>query len=349
MANTTEHDSVLRDLIHSLREYGAELKSNKLIFIIVLIPIASLFLYRQITNKPSFVAKTSFMLNESGGTNSGLASILGQFGIAAPGQEISLQKIIEIAKTRIVAEKVFLSKVNINGSEDWIGNHFIKCLKDNNEWTKISLFRNNDDLENFRFEHGNKNQFTAQEFIALKKLHTIFLKKLETSFNEKSGIMELSTVIKDQELSYQMCTKLFNELSQFYIDKSTEKQQETYDKLKNKVDSIRKLMHGKDYTLANMKDTYRNTWQLESSVPQTQTDRDIRMLNVIYTEALRNLEVASFALQNQTPFVQALDLPMKPLEIRKEKLAINILKILAYTFLISSMFIIFRKIVRDNS
>ena len=84
-------------------------------------------------------------------------------------------------------------------------------------------------------------------------------------------------------------------------------------------------------------------------MPQTQIDRDVRMLNVIYAEALKNQEIASFTLQNQTPFIQSLDLPLKPLEQKKENLFVNLAKIFFLTLLLGSVFIIFRKIIRDNS
>lgn len=348
MNQRIEQDSVLRELIYTVRQYGAEIGKSKKVFLVFALPIFAFILYRQITTPEQYVARSSFMLNESGGDNSGISAILGQFGIATPGQNVSLQKIIEIAKTRILSEKVFLSKANVNGAEDYLGNHLISSLDKVGEWIPSSWFKKDNPLKTFRFTHAELSKFTPLEAVALKKLHFTFLKKLESSFNEKTGIMELATVIPDQDLSYALSNKLYEELSRFYIDKTIERQQETYDKLKHKVDSIRGLMNRKDYSLANLKDSYRNTWTYQDVVPQAQTDRDVRTLNIIYAEALKNLEIASFTLQNQTPFIQALDLPIKPLEVRKQNLVMNLFKALAYTLLLSGIFIMLRKLIRDN-
>ncbi|MEP7195884.1 MAG: hypothetical protein ABI851_05150 [Saprospiraceae bacterium] len=348
MNNTKENESVMRDLIQSIRQYGAEFKHSKRIFLLFGIPIFAYFLFKQFTTPKQYVAKASFMLNESGSDNSGIASILGQFGIATPGQQVSLQKIIEIAKTRILSEKVFLKKISLNGKEDFLGNHFISNLEENGEWVKSSFFKNSDPLKLIRFSTDDQSKFSPLESSALKKLHLLFLKRLETVFNEKTGIMELTTIVSNEDLSFALCDNLFKELSHYYIDKTVERQQITYDKLKFKVDSLRELIFRKDYTLAHLKDSYRNVWTNQDVVPQTQTDRDVRTLSLIYAEALKNLEIASFTLQNQTPFIQELDLPIKPLEVRKQNLAVNLLKALAFTLLISMIFIMIRKIIRDN-
>ncbi len=349
MTNSAEQDSLLRDMISNVKEITGEMSKGRIIFLIVGVLVFGYFIFKKLITPTEYVSRSSFMLNESGGDNTGISAILGQFGIATPGQNVSLQKIIEIAKTRIISEKVFLAKEIVNGKEDYLGNHIIQVLNNTNEWSKSELFMNSDLLRNFQFTHKDLSKFSDIENTALKKLHSIFLKKLETSFNEKTGIMELTTIFADHELSYVLGKKLFDELSLFYVNKTTERQQETYNKLKFKVDSIKNLMNRKDYTLAHLKDGYRNTWTFEDVVPQNQTDRDVRMLNLVYSEAIKNLEIASFTLQNQTPFIQALDLPLKPLEKRRLTWTLTILKSIGLTLLFAGSFILLRKVIRENS
>lgn len=349
MTKATEQDSLLRDMFSSVKSIAVEMSKARMIFLIVGVFVFSFFFYKKLTTPVEYISRSSFMLNESGGDNTGISAILGQFGIATPGQSVSLQKIIEIAKTRIISEKVFLAKETVNGKEDFLGNHIIQVLDRHNGWSDNGLINSSDPLKTFRFTQSELSKFSDIENMALKKLHSIFLKKLETSFNEKTGIMELSTIYADQDLSYVLGNKLFDELSQFYVKKTTERQQETYNKLKAKVDSIRNLMNRKDYTLANLKDGFRNTWTFEDVVPQAQTDRDVRMLSLVYSEAIKNLEIASFTLQNQTPFIQALDLPIKPLEKRRISWSLTILKSLGLTFLLAGLYILLRKLIRENS
>lgn len=338
----------LKDWINSMKGYGLEIKRNRKIILFAMIPFIAYYLYKTFSSPVQYIARATFMLNESEGGQSGLASILGQFGLNAPGQQVSLQKIVEIAKTRKIAESVFFQKIKINNLEDYLGNFLIDELVRTNEWFAKAILKPISPLRSFRFTHGEVNKFSETENLALQQLHKLFLSKLETGFNEKTGIMDMATRYTDQNLSYLVCIHLFNQLSTFYINKSVERQQETFDNLQHKVDSLRDLIYRKDYSLANIKDTYRNTWLNENAVPQIQVDRDIKVFSILYGEALKNLEFASFTLQTQTPFIQALDLPIIPLEVKKEKLLFNLGKAIAIALLISVGFIILRKIIRDN-
>ncbi|MBK9631307.1 MAG: hypothetical protein IPO62_09620 [Saprospiraceae bacterium] len=141
---------------------------------------------------------------------------------------------------------------------------------------------------------------------------------MSTHLNEKTGIMEVGFLISNEELAIQYIHLLYAELSEFYINKSIEKQEVTYQKLQNKVDSLRSVIFRKDYSLADVKDSYRNTYLNQDGVPATQIDRDIKMLSIIYGEALKNMELASFNLQNKTPFIQVLDMPVSPLDTKSK-------------------------------
>ena len=66
--------------------------------------------------------------------------------------------------------------------------------------------------------------------------------------------------------------------------------------------------------LANFKDTYRSTWLYVEKTPEDRLFREIKMLSVMYGEALKNKEVAAFALANVKPFIQSIDLPIYPLQ-----------------------------------
>ncbi|MCC6817003.1 MAG: hypothetical protein IT267_11370 [Saprospiraceae bacterium] len=349
MKDPNLQDSMIKTIIQTGYSLLREIATSLNVFLIVGMALISFFTFRKLTSPDRYIARTSFMLNEASGNGSGISAILGQFGIQTPGEGVSLQKVIEIAKTRIISENVFLEKKVVNGKEDLLGNHLINTFIISGDWTKFNLSYKENPLKNFKFIKTDLKSFSELENAALKKLHALFLKNLMTNFNERTGILELNLTLPDHDLSYVAGNVLFEKLSQFYIDKSIEKQQETYDKLKLKVDSIHRLMYKKDFNLANLKDGFRNTWTFQDVVPQTQTDRDIRMLNIIYTEALKNLEVASFTLQNQTPLIQALDLPIKPLESIKITWLETILKSFIWTIFLSIVFIMIRKILRDNS
>jgi hypothetical protein len=83
----------LKDWINSMKGYGFEIKRNIKIILLVMSPFLAYYLYKTFSSPVQYIARATFMLNESEGGQSGLASILGQFGLNAPGQQVSLQKL----------------------------------------------------------------------------------------------------------------------------------------------------------------------------------------------------------------------------------------------------------------
>ena len=106
---------------------------------------------------------------------------------------------------------------------------------------------------------------------------------------------------------------MFNELSQYYIETAIEKSKDTYDRLKEKADSIRGVLETKQYQLANFDDSNRGLVTRKATVERERLYGEVQMLLNMYGETVKNLEVSSFALKNDTPFITAIDYPFAPL------------------------------------
>lgn len=338
----------LRDLFRLLREYYAEIRQRKWVFLIFFVLVGGYYLGRWFWIKPQFVATTSFMLNDAESSNLGFSAILGQIGFPSGGQRLNLHKILEIAKTRRIGESVYFTRTRIGDREDLMGNHLIEALRSEGKWFSNPFWKARDSMQDFRFpsEAGVKDSLPVK--LALKELHSNLIRKMVTFFNEKTGIMEITIRLPDEELAITYSRMLYEQLSEFYIDKAIEKQQDTYQKLQSKVDSLRNIIFKKDYSLAEIRDSYRNLYLNQDAVPQQQIDRDIKMLSIIYGEALKNLELASFNLQNKTPFIQYLDLPTAPLDVKREKLGVNLILALLVSCVAGAVWVVLGKIIRDN-
>ncbi len=345
---TENQEFGIKDLVQSFRNYGIEIRKKIWLFVGLFILISGFLVYRWAVDQPLYISKINFMLNDSEGSSMGFNSILGQIGLPTTSQRLNLQKILEIAKTRKIGEKLYFKKLEINGKDDLLGNHLIDALAQECKWFNASFWNRNDSMNSFRFLGSGLDTTNIQYRLALKTLHTEILKRVSTHLNEKTGIMEVGFLISNEELAIQYIHLLYAELSEFYINKSIEKQEVTYQKLQNKVDSLRSVIFRKDYSLADVKDSYRNTYLNQDGVPATQIDRDIKMLSIIYGEALKNMELASFNLQNKTPFIQVLDMPVSPLDTKKQSLPKNLLTALLISFFIGMVILIFQKVIREN-
>jgi hypothetical protein len=348
--NNTSNDSLnFSEMVARIHSYYKELKKQKLILLICIVLSLIYGIVQRYNHKKVYEAEVSFMINEEQNSISGFGSAIGQMsGLLGINSDVNLQKILELSKSRRIAEKVFSFKCNIGGTEDFLANHFIAELESNNQWISTPFYNNNHPLKNFRFKRFITDSFEPLENKALQQAHAAFINSLETDVSEKTAIMKLKLQSTGEQLCYLLSNRLFQEMSNFYIDKMVEKQRETFGDLKYKTDSLKTLIDSKVYKLAGIKDSYRSTWLYQEDVPKTLLDQEIRMLSVVYTEALKNREMASFALENRTPFIQAIDLPILPLKgIQKSWMNVFLLSLL-YGAFAGCIIILLRKLWREE-
>lgn len=342
--------STIKDVVLNIRSYLDELRSHRnLCYTFLAIGLLYGFWYYW-SNPRIYEAELSFMLNEDQNQAGGLSAVLSEFGglLGSHGDEVNLQKILELGKSRNIAEKVFFDSCIVFGKSDFLANHLIKELEANGNWGAKSYFLIDNPLKGFQFKHPQVAAFSRLENAALKQLHALFLSMLTTGVSEKTSIMKLTVQSTDEALAYELANRLFEKMSQFYINKTIEKQKQTYDDLAAKTDSLRKLLHNKQYGLADLKDSYRASWLLKEEVPKTILDQDIKMLQLIYGEALKNKEIASYALDHKTPFIQAIDLPIMPLKVSRLILLKSLILGALYGIIAATMFVFIKKFYKDS-
>lgn len=312
-----EKDEItLKDLILKLKEFWAEIWNKKwwvvgagLLF--GLISGVNAYLKPTLYN-----ASLTFMVNddEGGGGMAGLGAILGQFGLGGGGAgKYNYDKIMEIARSNRILQNVLLDSSTLEEKTDINANHIINIYELHQDWEDDTL------LNGFLFTAENVNSLSAQKVLksligklrgnpedkSLKKL-------LNIQYDEESTIMEVTCSSVNETLSINLSNSWYNYLSDFYISKSIERQQSTFQALKQKSDSIYRLLVGSESSLAS------NTEMLglvkaSDFLPRSRSSRNMQMYATMYAEVIRNKETAEFLLKNETPFFQVIDLPMAPL------------------------------------
>ena len=170
---------------------------------------------------------------------------------------------------------------------------------------------------------------------------------MKADYNEDTNIMSLDVTTTKEELSLALAQRMFQSLSDYYINKAIEKQLKTYNVVSAKKDSVLAVLKGAEYQLANFKDTHRGMLMKTDQLTELRLTREIAALNAMYAEVLKNTEVADFTLKNKLPFIQVIDAPLPPirpvLQSLLRKLAIGII----IGGLIGSAFVIGRKVFRE--
>lgn len=349
--NMEEDEITLKELILKVQEFFWEAVRYWWIIALFVIPIIGFMLYRAFTTPPTYRATLTFMLNEDEGSGmGGVSAILGQFGLGGGSRgKVNLNKLLELSKSRRIVQMALFEKVSIKGENDFLANHIIFKYDYHEKWKE-----NTTELKGFLFSHDSIPSFSRVENNVLKRLHQHILgtpnteSLASTSINDDSGIMTLLTNTNHEELSICLAEILYQKLSKFYIDKTIEKQQKTYELFKAKTDSIQQALDNTQYRLLRFKDTNRSLTLRQYEAEEIKLQQEVQKLILAYGEAYKNLEVADFSLKSSTPFIQMIDLPIAPIKPKKE----SKLKALLMGFFLGGflglIFVFGRKVIRDT-
>ena len=360
-----ENELTLKDIILVTKEYIQEIIKRWKIFPIVIIPIAVLLLFSAITHRTVYPGQITFLVTKDEVSPGGIQDILGNFGMGmSQNDESALQKVLQLFQSRRIIENTLFEKITVYGKEDFIANHIIKTysLEDLFENYKVMGFIGGkewmDSLENvgnFRYVHGRKDDFNLTELRMLKVLYNQFVGNgelgiepmIRSTIDEKSGIMSIFLSTVDENLTAEILLKLYDRLSQYYIDKTIEKQKKIYDIAQFKADSIQAELTLADKALAEFEDANRNLVWVRGELKRTKLQRQARLLEILYAETIKQLELSDFALRRKTPYVQIIDEPSRPINpLEKSKF-----KALLIAFVVGSViaiiYIVLSKMVRD--
>lgn len=345
-----ENDEMtLRDLLLTIHEYWLEFRRNWLLVLLIVMPFMGWFSYKAFLKPITFTAQLTFMLNDDkGGT--GIASILGQFGglLGSGGGDYQLEKILEIARSRRIISTALFERYTLDGQEDFFANHLIRVQQLQKKWAKDST------LQGFFFTEGNPVAFTRKENKALLALYGEMVggegvdrPLFGTGLNDGTGIMSLSLSTRDELLSIELLNTLYTNISAFYIEKSVQRERETLSILEQKRDSIGRALHSNDYASAAFEEKNRALVLETTKIPSTRYRRNTQLLSAMYGEAIKNAELAEFALKSNTPFLTLIDVPIPPIKPDPRGRLQSLLKGMLIGFLLSTGLIVGRKIFKN--
>ena len=353
----------VREIILIVKDYFLEIKS-KLIWSILFGLVIGLYLaYDAYTTESQYHEDLTFMMDESKGSKGDLTSqLLGN--LFGGSSDNNLGKVVQLFGTKQIIHRTLFDSIEIESKNDYLANHMLdlygieKLVEQykglifyNVSWPKILL--NN---EQFRFTHGDVNNFTRLENQYLRVLYETITgnrfaditPKLNSMLDEKSGIMTVTMYSPYEEITIGVLNNIYSHLSEYFVEKSVEKQMKTYKIVKAKKDSIFIELKNAEYSLANFKDSNRKLVTVKGYLSQIRLERDLMILNTMYAEAAKQMELTDFTLKTMTPVVQIIDLPRLPIVPKKESWSKNLIIGLVLGFSLFILFVIIRKFILDT-
>ncbi|MDI9364548.1 MAG: hypothetical protein QM541_06335 [Flavobacterium sp.] len=286
-----------------------DFKKRILIIILATIIGALLGLVASIFSKSSYVGELTFVLEDSKSNSlGGYASLASQFGIdlsSNGGGAFQGENILQLLKSRLLIDKTLASAY------------------DNKQTIEEAYFESSDLKEQFKskgytykilMDTNNVKSKIPRD--SLRKI--IFEKVIRENLllekpDKKNTFIKVTFKSNVEQLAKIFPEKLVSEAIRFYTVTKTQRSLLNVDKLQAKADSILFIMNNKTYEAASNQDVNVNPLKKQSTIPLELTIRDKAILQTMYGEVVKNLELAKINVAQETPLVQIVDTPILPL------------------------------------
>lgn len=307
----------IKELIMGIGAWWRYVLSRWLIIVIVGLVGAGLGLTYAFFEKVNYVAELTFVLEDSksGSPLAAYAGLASQFGIDLNGFSSSGvfegDNLLEFLKSRLMVERTLLSPVTVNNEKKSIADLFIEIYELDKKWAK------DPDIKGVHFPLDlPRSKFSLKQDSLLNVLQEKIVKKhlLVEKPDKKLSFVAVKCTSRDQIFSKSFTERLVKEATDFYIITKTKRSQVNVDKLQVTADSLELLLNRKTYSLAELKDLNLNPARQVANVRSEVQTRDKIVLQTIYAEVIKNLEISKMSMAQETPVVQIVDSPILPLD-----------------------------------
>jgi hypothetical protein len=270
-------------------------------------------LYSKI-KKPVFHAHTSFVLEDSElgsmGSVSGLASLVG-VNLGSLGSSSGLFKgdnIMELYKSERMISQSLLMPFEDN-------NKLIDRFIDFNELEE--KWKSKVDISKMDFSI-NRDSFTVSQDSVLKEVIKLIRKNhlSVTKPDRKLSIIKVTIDSKDEKFAKAFNEALVEKVNAFYLETKTKKSFENLQILQSQADSVKRVLDQSLSAYASSTDRVPNPnpLLLAGTVDTKKKQIDVQASSAVYSEIVKNLEIAKVNHRNNSPLLQIIDSPRFPLE-----------------------------------
>jgi uncharacterized protein involved in exopolysaccharide biosynthesis len=335
----------LKDILIKLSEYKLYLFSKKFTIISVSGIFFVLGIVFAISADKKYTAELTFVVEDkqqAGGALGSMSGMASQFGFdigSSSNTTFSQNNILELLKSRGVVEAALMQNRKVNKTNDLLIEHYLDLNKIKDSW------KTNKDINPVSF-HGILTQ--DNDSISGDVWKNIIEDKLVVELqSDKANIINLSYRSVNDEFAKMFVEALIEQMSEMYITYQTAQASNTLSFLNNRADSIFIELEIAEEEFAKVKDINQRIVKASGRLKELQLMRRVEVLNAMYLEIVKNLELSKITLLNQTPIIQIIDKPILPLNQEiKPKSLLGILGAFLGMFL-SVFFFVFRKLFND--
>jgi hypothetical protein len=318
----------LKDLLITIRKFLLELKKN--IFIILAFSIIFGIVGYVWKSKPVYEASALSMLKNERSAGGLFNLAASQLGLSSD-ENISFEKINGVGNSGYLKSLVLQSKGIVNGKEDYIINHLIEAYQ-----LRKSLGIDDNKLVDFS-RIGEKQD----SIISKMKL---FIESKYKIIETKDKFVEIKVGLINPELSILLTNALIINIIEYFKEISINKDLKAETILTLKKDSIREELLIAEQIFADMKDKSYHTVKSKGYLELSRAERKVKILNEIYIESLKQLEMIRFKVLNHKSNIDIVEVSVLPLKNTAMSSLKKSVIFFLLGFLLSTIFFVFRKI-----
>ncbi len=296
-------------ILRVIKSYGGYILRKWWAILLIALALTLFRLYNIYTTPRAFNAGLTFTLyEEGGGGGKGLSGLVSQFGLHSI-DNVDFDRIAEFLETRKIIGATLLKKGTIKGKEDYYANHYLREMKMHEKWEEDESVN----FVDFWFTHDDIPNFSIVENVALNVLWNRIAKRHLKIEIRGSGIFELAFKTESQHFSVEFLKALYEELAIFYKEKLNEKNRANFNQMESRKDSIAAELRVAEARYAKFQDANKNLISARALIEDIRLRRSVEVLNAIYLELVRSVEVLNFTLKRTTPYLVSIDEPIYPL------------------------------------
>ena len=335
----------LKDILIKLSEYKTYLLSKKFSIITISGFFFVIGIVFAISDVKKYTAELTFVVEDqqqAGGTLGAMSGMASQFGFdvgSSSSTTFSQNNILEFLKSRGVVESALMQNRKVNNTEDLLIEHYLYLNKIKDYW------KTNEDLNPVSF-HGILAK--DNDSVSGNVWKSIIEDKLVVELqSDEANIINLSYRSVNEEFAKSFVEALIEQMSKMYITHQTAQASNSLSFLTSRSDSVFMELEIAEEEFANVKDINQRIVKASGRLKELQLMRRVDVLNAMYLEIIKNLEISKITLLNQTPIIQIIDKPILPLKSeKKSKTVFGLLGAFLGGFL-SLTFFVFRKLFKD--
>jgi hypothetical protein len=317
-----ENDEItLKELLLKAKEWFTFLLSKWKTIVLAGIVGAFLGLGYSFTKKPIYTASLTYALEDGKAAGGGLGSLASSFGFDIGGAggnsgAFSGANLMELFRSRAMVEQTLLAPVTQNNKTISLAEMFIQDKKWREKWEEKPTLKNITFLPN-----SDRAKFTRVQDSIFGVIYND-LSKNALTVDQKDKKVAIGTITMkgtNEYFAQQFNLALTKTVTDFYIETKSKRAKENMDILLRQTDSIRGELNGAMTGVAVAND---NTFGLNPALnlkrlPSAIRQVDVQANSAIFSELIKQTEMAKVTLRKETPLIQVIDQPILPLP--KEK------------------------------